>query len=146
MRSGEPSSSCGKEKSKEHSDLKKAHVLSLINLLLQEFQESPIDSTDFSVPGVIERKLDILVNNLKLLLIENFVPDETKDDFQQMIHSLKEKFKTLNNDIDKIQILTVLPHSWTSSKIACEMGCSEHLAEEAKQLQIQHGGFSRPEN
>lgn len=49
--------------------------------------------------------------------------------------------QTLNNNADKIQILTILPKSWSASK-----RCSKYLAEEAKKLQMSHGIPAPPEN
>lgn len=64
-------------------DFKKANVLPAVNAILQEFDESPIDSIDFSVPGRIEEKLDVLITNLRLLLIENVAPNATRNEFDQ---------------------------------------------------------------
>lgn len=120
--------------------------MSAVNVLLHEFNESPLNSIDSSIPGRTEDKLDVLVNKLKFLLIENFAPDTIKNDLEEIINLIRTKFKTLDNYADKIQILTILPPSWTLSKIANEIGCTKYMAQEAQNLQTQHGILARPKN
>ncbi|XP_051170564.1 uncharacterized protein LOC127287599 [Leptopilina boulardi] len=62
--------------SKEDLNKKKDHFMSIVNSMLIEFDEIPIDSSDYSIVGGIERKVDILANKLKFLFINNFISDK----------------------------------------------------------------------
>ena len=52
----------------------------------------------------------------------------TDQDGKEMIQQLKEKFETLTNTSEKLQLLTVLPKSWSVKKIEEEFHVSNYLA------------------
>lgn len=111
----------------------------MVNSLLTEFNQIPIDATD-SFPNDIERNLESLFEKLRNILLPNH---PSKNEFQQIIDLVKEKFNTVTND-EKIQLLTILPPSWSSLRIANEMNCNEYLAKRSKERQKDHGIFSYP--
>ena len=66
------------------------------------------------------------------------------DDGKEMIQQLKEKFKTLTNTSEKLQLLTVLPKSWSVNKIEGEFHVSNYLARKSKKLAQEKGILSLP--
>ncbi|KAL5493367.1 hypothetical protein EMCRGX_G014541 [Ephydatia muelleri] len=63
----------------------------------------------------------------------------------EIIVQLKEKFKATTNRSEKIQILTVLPNSWSLFKIMQEFGVSNYMARCAKKLVAEKGILSTPD-
>jgi len=51
-----------------------------------------------------------------------------------MIGQLKDEFHSTNEQNKKIQILTVLPKSWTIQQIHSEFGATHYMAKKAKHL------------
>lgn len=133
------------EEGDEAQQLQKENVSFALNILLQEFDMTILNSIDLPVPGAAEEKLDQLLEKLKKFFIKNYKSDSTVDDFQELISLLNEKFHQLQKSADKIHLLTVLPMSWTASKIANAMNCSLHLTREAKLLQSRSGILTRPD-
>ena len=52
--------------------------------------------------------------------------------------------KSCTKKSDKIQVLTVLPKSWTRSKVVEEFGVSEYMVRKAKKLVSEKGIMSTP--
>lgn len=57
----------------------------------------------------------------------------------------KEKFHSAPENSVKVQVLTVLPKSWSISKIQAEFGASNFMARRAKQLVKERGVLSSPD-
>ena len=72
------------------------------------------------------------------------VPSEDTDDEGEMIKQLKQKFHTTTTRSDKVQILTVLPRSWSVRKVQSEFGASNYMAQMAKQLAREKGVLATP--
>ena len=53
-------------------------------------------------------------------------------DGKEMIQQLKEKFETLTNTSEKLQLLMVLPKSWSVKKIEDKFHVSNYLARRSK--------------
>ena len=62
-----------------------------------------------------------------------------------MIQQLKEKFQETKKRNEQIQVLTVLPKSWSVKKIQQEFGVSEYLARQSKKLVEERGILSLPD-
>ena len=61
----------------------------------------------------------------------------------EMLNQLKEKFKEENLSVsEKLQILTVLPKSWTCKKIENEFAISNRMARKVKVLVKKNGIFA----
>ena len=69
--------------------------------------------------------------------------DEKTSDDGENIAQLKEKFRTANKS-EKVQILTVLPHSWSICKIKTEFGVSNFTVRKAKALVATSGILTTP--
>ena len=61
-----------------------------------------------------------------------------------MIQQLKEKFQEARKRSEQVQVLTVLPKSWSVTKIQQEFGVSEYMAQQSKKLVEEKGILSLP--
>ena len=61
-----------------------------------------------------------------------------------MIEQLKKKFNESTKKSEKLQVLTVLPQSWTLQRIQEEFGATQHMARKAKELVLSKGVLSTP--
>ena len=77
-------------------------------------------------------------------MMEKAVIGDIKSDDSEIIQQLKEKFPTAGRS-EKIQILTVLPKSWSIRKVQEEFGVSDFMARKAKQLVEEKGVLSTPD-
>ena len=63
----------------------------------------------------------------------------------EILQQLKEKFHSTSQNSMKVQILTILPKSWSIQKIQTEFGVSNFMARKAKQLVKDKGVLSSPD-
>lgn len=130
------------------------HDLSVLNQSLGVLGESP----------VVKRKIDTQANyarkkvssiqtsvKRKLQLITGKVIEEddslTNTDYNpetEMIDQLKEKFQSSTKTSDKMQILSVLPKSWSIRRTEKEFKASNYLVRKAKKLVDEKGILSTP--
>jgi len=66
------------------------------------------------------------------------------DDESEIIMQLKEKFQATSERSEKVQILTVLPSSWSIRQVQEEFGASNYMVRKAKELVKQKGILSTP--
>ena len=64
------------------------------------------------------------------------VSTESIDDGSEILEQLKEKFYASIDDSQKLQILAVLPKSWSVWKVQEEFAVSNYMAWKAKDLVI----------
>ncbi|KAL5468830.1 hypothetical protein EMCRGX_G029952 [Ephydatia muelleri] len=114
-----------------------------LSALLVNIGESPIDKRKIghgkrysedkmrSIEGSIRKKLKL-------------EPSKVEAEFNEMIHSLKQKFDTSEKFSEKIQILTILPQSWTTRRMEAEFGASYHMAQLSKRLVESDGVMATP--
>ena len=69
---------------------------------------------------------------------------ETQNPEGEIIEQLKEKFKICSKNSEKLQILTILPKSWTWIKIMEEFKVSEYMVRKAKKLVSEKGILTTP--
>ena len=62
-----------------------------------------------------------------------------------MIKQLKDKFKITMDRATQMQILTVLPQSWSVNKIQSEFGVTTYMARKSKELVKDKGILSTPD-
>ena len=72
------------------------------------------------------------------------ISTETIDDRSEMIQQLKEKFQSTPQRSEQLQILTVLPKSWSLKKIQQEFGVSNYMTRKSKVLVKEKGVLSLP--
>ena len=103
-----------------------------VNKCLLEIGETPMPVHPASSRG-IDQKMDRLTGAMKSLILET-PTDRCRDDESEMISQLKEEFQRTKERSKQLQILTVLPQSWTRKKIQEEFGVSDYMARKCKQL------------
>lgn len=61
------------------------------------------------------------------------------DKYEKLIGDLKERMKTAECVQDKVNILSLLPLTWSCAKIQAEFGVSQYLVRKTKDLVKTHG-------
>ena len=74
-----------------------------------------------------------------------FIDEDKSGDDREIIRQLKEKFHTVPERSTKIQILTILPNSWSIERTQAEFGASNFMVRKAKQLVKDKGVLSSPD-
>lgn len=120
-----------------------------INKTLEVLNVSPIPMKKRKVQPYIAKKIKRVCDNLNKSL---GMVDDTQSDIQatasdaiDIITRLKYKFHdgdTTNSE--KLQILTILPSTWSAKKISRVMNSSEHMAKVAKKLAVSNGILAVP--
>lgn len=67
-----------------------------------------------------------------------------REDEEEMICQLKEKYYSTASRNEKLRVLTVLPKSWSIKKVARGFGVSRYLARHAKKLVTENSILSSP--
>ena len=117
-----------------------------VNRCLREFGETPLPAAACMNYKQIEQKMDKITETMKELILEN-KPDSNshESDENEIISQLKEKFQATTQRSDQLQILTVLPKSWSKKRIQAEFGVSDYMARKSKQLVQEKGILSTPD-
>lgn len=117
--------------------------LSDINRALTTLNASPILFKKRKVEPYIRKKiLDVSVNLSKSLGIDTNNSDipATVSDAVDMITRLKNKFhEESTSRSEKLQILTILPSTWSAAKISRVMNSTEYMAKYSKRLAKEKG-------
>ena len=92
--------------------------------------------------GYCRQKVDRLTEALKRTGIAS---ETVKDDGEEMIEQLKEKFRTTTQKGDQLQILSVLPKSWSVKKLQEEFCVTSYMARQSKTLVKEKGILSLPD-
>jgi len=116
-------------------------IVSALNKTLESIDESPINIKklrhQLRYPKTKYHKVNKAVKR-KVFNLE----DESDTEYE-ILSQLKEKFKIAKRN-EKIQILTILPKSWSISKIENEFGASNYMVRKAKKLVDEQGILSSP--
>ena len=122
-------------------------MMAAINKCLSEIGETPLSKgVARHNPKHVEDKIEIITEAMKGLFIGDTVASRAQqNDESEIIQQLKEKFKTTTKTSEKLQILTVLPQSWTRKRIQSEFGVSDYMARKCKQLVQEKGILSNPD-
>lgn len=150
-----PVSSCSTITAADDVFESRQHELAIINKSLEVLGESP----------VCTRKVDTRVNyslrkvraiqttvKRKLELIAGVPLDEAECSHNQneiisaneMIEQLKQKFHSCVKQSEKVQVLTVLPKSWSMRRIEDEFAASNYMVRKVKKLVEEKGVLSTP--
>lgn len=92
----------------------------------------------------LDKKLDEVTEMVKKVTIGETDLVRTTDE-SEMLGQLKEKFHETKESSVKIQILTVLPKSWSTRRIEREFGVSHHISQKVKSLVKVKGILSLPD-
>ena len=110
-----------------------------LNEVLGIIGETPLDRRRLKQQSYGKRKFEQLQAGVQ----ETFQIDKSRDDSEEMISQLKEKFKSATRG-EKIQILTIMPRSWSVRKLESEFKVSNWMARTAKRLQTEVGVMASP--
>lgn len=81
----------------------------------------------------------------KVLGVQVGAPSPVEAAFTEMIQDYKEKFQQPNTTRNqRIQILTLLPKSWSNVKICNEFGASMYFVKLARSLKVENGILATP--
>lgn len=121
-----------------------------LNSILSKIKETPIKATRVShsphyattkfkkIEGAVKRKLELVTN-------QSILSSDSDDKAQiEIVEQLKEKFNSVTKHSEKITILTLLPKSWTRTKIMTEFHCSNYMVRKAKALVKEFGVLATP--
>jgi len=131
--------------------------LKLLNESLSIIGESPVKKQKIET-GIYYREIkakkiqDKICSKLQVLTPPSTSNDHltasashiTISDGQEIVNQLKEKFNTTEKRSEKLQILTVLPKSWSRLKIQEEFKVSQYMARQAKHLVQEKGVMALP--
>ena len=121
-------------------------ALSTLNQSLQTIGESPIIKKKLGqskYPKEKSEKIGVALKR-KILCVESDsdVPVNTES---EILTQLKDKFNaTSTSKSEQVQILTILPLSWSIKKIEEQFGCSDYMVRKAKKLVKEKGILSTP--
>ena len=116
-------------------------MVSSVNRCLLEIGETPLPSAFRSVKK-FDHKMDRLAEAMKGLILEDTGPKMS--DESEIILQLKEKFSVTTNRSEQVQILTVLPKSWSRKKIQEEFHVTDYMARKSKEIVQDKGVLSTP--
>lgn len=130
------------------SELSLGITLPTINEALTLLNQSPVSAQGRNSDTYLNQKVTRVARNLrKALGVKTQKNDEFSNaDATEIINGLRDKFKDDNSSRStRVQILTLLPSSWSVSKVMEVMGASEHMVRKAKNLVAADGILSVPE-
>ena len=115
-------------------------TLASFNQYLGEIGETPINksklqrSTKYS-----KQKMERITTAVKKV-----VNVQSEDYEGEIIAQLKDKFTSTAEKSEKVQILTILPKSWSIRRVQSEFGASNYMVRKAKDLVKEKGILSTP--
>ena len=112
-----------------------------MNQCLKEFGKTPITKRKLRTKKYSEKKLDEITSMMEKLVIGD---NSKSSNESEIIQQLKEKFQSTSERSTQVQILTVLPKSWSIRRIKSEFGVSNFMARTAKKLVREKGILSTP--
>ena len=115
-------------------------VTTSISALLTSVGESPVDKRRIGNKRYAEGKLKMIEQNVR----KKLKLEPSKDDFQEVLEQLKRKFNGCAKKSEKLQVLTILPQSWSIKRIEMEFGTTNHMARLAKALVASKGILATP--
>jgi hypothetical protein len=136
------------------SSSEQIHEMCILNESLVSIGESPIKKKLVNQKSYGAKKLSKLTETVKKRMetiagkeiSDSLLKEPSRDvDCLEMINQLKEKFKNENTKrSEQIQILTILPKSWSIRKMASEFNTTRHTASIAKKIVEEKGVLSNP--
>ena len=121
-------------------EYKPAEAQKTVDEFLVSIGETPYSKSKARGKAYPKEKLKAITEAMQRTVLK----DEVMDDGREMIQQLKKKFKVTADKRVQLQILTVLPQSWTIRKTQEEFGVSSYMARKAKELVKEKGVLSLP--
>ena len=116
--------------------------LMIVNQCLDTIGETPLTKRKLQYKKKSKQKIEKIATMMQKAVIGDVHSDQMNDE-SEIIKQLKEKFSTVGRS-EKIQILTVLPKSWSIRRVQEEFGVSDFMARKAKLLVREKGVLSTP--
>ena len=110
------------------------------SVLERECGKTPITKRKLRTRKYAKKKLDEVTSMMEKLVIG----EDSKSEDSEIIRQLKEKFQSTSERSIRVQILTILPRSWSIRKIETEFGVSNFMAQTAKKLVREKSILSTP--
>ena len=101
-----------------------SEAVSSLNVCLAEIGETPFSQSRGRSKAYCGQKVKKITEALQRTVISR----APIDDGTEMIQQLKEKLQETKKRSEQVQVLTVLPKSWSLKKVQQEFGVSEYLA------------------
>lgn len=119
-----------------------SETIKMVNQCLVDIGETPVTKRKLQSKKYSRRKLEVLTTKMSEIMLGE---PEPQNDESEIVQQLKEKFQSTSKNSVKLQILTVLPKSWSIQKVQTEFGVSNFMARKAKQLVREKGVLSSPD-
>ena len=130
------------EESTDLSKMERLESLQAVSKCLEEVGESPLTVRKARSKKYSQQKVAKITAMMdKATLGSSKLPGDDRE----IIEQLKEKFSTTTERSVKVQILTILPMSWSIEKVQTEFGASNFMVRKAKQLVKEKGILSSPD-
>ena len=117
-----------------------SEAVSSLNVCLAEIGETPFSQSRARSKTYSRQKVKKITEALQRTVITG----APVDDGTEMIQQLKEKFRETKRRSEQVQVLTVLPKSWSVKKVQQEFGVSEYLERQSNKLVEERGILSLP--
>ena len=91
-----------------------------LSSLLVSLGQSPIDRTKLGRKRYCEDKVKEIEQGIRKKL--KLEPPKEEQEYQELLEQLKKKFGDSSSRSEKLQVLSVLPQSWTIQRIEKEFG------------------------
>ena len=115
-------------------------TLTVANEYLDAIGETPLTKRKLRSKQYRRQKVEAVTAMMRTAVLAD---TREMSDEAEIVAQLKEKYSTVSRS-EKIQILTVLPKSWSVRKIETEFGASNRMARKAKELVKEKGILSTP--
>ena len=115
-------------------------VSTYLSSLLVSLGKSPIDRTML----VRKRYCEDKVKELEQGIRKKLKPSKEEHEYDELLEQLRKKYDESSSKSGKLQVLSVLPQSWTLQRIEKEFGTTYHMARLSKQLVSSKGVLSTP--
>ena len=116
--------------------------LAPLNLCLGALGETPICKPKLHQTKYKKDKMEKITAAMKRTVLGDVQPGDAGEG--EMIMQLKEKFQSTTSRSEKVQILTILPKSWTIRMVQSVFGVSDYMARMAKDLVRDKGILATP--
>ena len=117
--------------------------LDTLNQCLSAIGETPVIKKKLQQTKYPKEKIKKIKSAVKMKMLPTMESSDI-DEESEIITQLKVKFRATTERSEKVQILTVLPQSWTIRKIQEEFGVSNYMARKSKELVKEKGILSTP--
>jgi hypothetical protein len=128
--------------SPEYTDFQQSEALEKVSECLVSLGKTPFNTRKASRSKIYAKQKVAEITSMMDGLV---IGEDQRGGDREIIQQLKEKFHSTSERSVKVQVLTVLPMSWSVNRIQEEFGASNYMARRAKQLVREHGILATPD-